>query len=283
MPAANAVRFLLMTLRQKDSRHVGEATMVMFSTDERPPADPVTLEPPPGIDNEYDYAIQILKDYDCWDEIPESVRQHLLRKDPAYGKLRLEDWYAKPHFRIRVMGPEYMLAAAERRARELGLNATIFVSALSDLESRGAGDTMGQIAREIERYGRPLAAPGVLLLGGELVVNAGKGAGSGGRNSEFVAGAARALSGSRRIVIGSADSDGSDGPTDYAGGIVDGDTIERAAALGMDVATAIRRHDTCTLLRGLGDAIDTGVLNTNVQDLRVVYVGPRDGADPTRR
>ena len=276
MPVANAVRFLMMTLRQKHSRHVGDATMVMFSTDERPPADPATVEAPRGV-SEYDYAISLLHDYDCWDEIPDAVRQFLLRKDPAYGTLRHEEWLDKPHFRIRVMGPEYMLAAAEARARDLGMNATIFVAALSNLESRIIGETMGLLGKEVERYDRPLAAPSIHLMGGELVVNTGPNPGSGGRNSEFAVGAAQRIAGSRRIVIGSADSDGCDGPTSFAGGIVDGETMARAEALGLDVAAAQRRHDTSTLLHGLGDAIDTGVLHTNVQDLRVVYVGPHEG------
>jgi glycerate-2-kinase len=276
MPVANAVRFLLMTLRQKHSRHVGEATLIMFSTDERPPKNPVSLEPPRNINNEYDYAIFLLHEYGCWDEIPDSVRRFLLRKDPAYGKLRTDEWYDKPHFRIRVMGPEYMLNAAERKARELGLNATILASALSSLESRVVGESMACIAREIEQHDRPLAAPAVFMIGGELVVTTGKSPGEGGRNSEFVASAAACIAGSRRIVIGSADSDGSDGPTAYAGGIVDGDTVARAAAAGLDLAEELRRHNTCGLLRGIGDAIHTGVLRTNVQDLRVMYVGPQE-------
>ena len=168
------------------------------------------------------------------------MRQFLLRKDPAYGTLRQEEWYDKPHFRIRVMGPEYMLEAAEQRARALGLNASILASSLSNLEARGVGESMGFIAHEVARYDRPLCAPCAFMLGGELVVNAGRNAGEGGRNSEFVAGAALRIGGSKRIVIGSADSDGSDGPTSYAGGIVDGDTLARAAAAGLDTMDELR-------------------------------------------
>ncbi|MHB1318081.1 MAG: MOFRL family protein, partial [Anaerolineae bacterium] len=276
MMVANAVRFLITTLREKHSRFVGDATLVMLSTDERPPASSAPLPRPRGIADEYDHAIYLLKEYDCWDEIPEAVRQHLLRKDPAYGTLRQEEWNDKPHFRIRVMGPEYMLRAALERARALGLNSTIMASSLSNLESRVVGDAFGQVAHEIERYDRPLPTPCAFVLGGELVVSAGPGAGQGGRNSEFVAGAAARIARSKRIVIGSADSDGSDGPTDFAGGIVDGYTVERAQAAGMDVHEETRKHNTCALLRALGDAFDTGILNTNVQDLRVVYVGSKE-------
>jgi glycerate 2-kinase len=276
MLVANAVRNLLTTLRLKHSRYVGDATLIMFSTDERPPGASTPLQKPRGITDEYDHAIYLLKEYGCWDEIPESVRQFLLRKDPAYYSLRQDEWYDKPHFRIRVVGPEYMLDAAEKKARELGLNATIMVSSLKDLEASVVGETMANIAREIERHNRPLAAPCVFLLGGELVVTTGKNPGLGGRNQEFAVGAASRIAGSRRIVIGSADSDGSDGPTDFAGGIVDGDTVRRATEAGLDLTDELRRHNTCGLLRRIGDTIDTGILNTNVQDLRVIYVGPEE-------
>jgi len=272
--AANAVRTLLTTLRLKHSRHAGRATLVMISTSERTTDSLTMLARPPGLENEFDYAIFLLKEYGCWDEIPEAVRQHLLRKDPTYGHLRPEEWYDKPHFRIRVMGPEYMVDAAERRARELGINPAVLAISLSNLEARTIGDAMGQIAHEIERRDRPIPAPAALIMGGELVVNTGPCAGEGGRNSEFLASAAIRIAGSPRIVIGSADSDGADGPTCYAGGLVDGSTVERGRLGGLDAAEELRKHNTCALLRSLGDAIDTGILNTNVQDLRVVYVRP---------
>jgi glycerate 2-kinase len=275
--AANAVRTLLTTLRLKHSRHAGDATLIMISTAERATDSLNMTQRPRHVGDEYDYAIYLLKEvYPCWDDIPEAVRQHLLRKDPAYGHLRQDEWFDKPHYRIRVMGPEYMVNAAEKRAQELGLDAGVLAVSLSNLESAMVGDAMGQIAHEIERRDRPVRAPGVLLMGGENVVATGPNPGLGGRNSEFVASAARRIAGSRRIVIGSADSDGSDGPTPNNGGIADGYTVERARAAGLDLDEDLRTHNSCALLRGLGDAFDTGILNTNIQDLRVVYVSPRD-------
>jgi glycerate-2-kinase len=95
----------------------------------------------------------------------------------------------------------------------------------------------------------------------------------GGRSQEFVLATARRIAGSRRIVIASADSDGSDGPTDMDGGIVDGYTFERAAQAGVSISEALKHHDSSTALVALGDAIHTGILRTNVRDLRVIYVG----------
>jgi glycerate-2-kinase len=247
----------------------------MLSTDERPPASSVRLEKPMGIEGEYEHAIYLLKEYGAWDEIPEVVRQFLLRKDPAYLSLDPSEWYDRPHFRIRVMGPEYMLAAAEQRARDLGLNATIMASNLANLESWVIGDAMGVVAREIERYDRPLTAPAVFLLGGELVVTTGKNPGLGGRKPGVRLGAAALIDGSKRIVVGSADSDGSDGPTDYAGGIVDGETI--GASQGRGHRRAGRTADVTTradVLCGLGRRHRHGQpQGPTLQDLRVVYWG----------
>ena len=73
-------------------------------------------------------------------------------------------------------------------------------------------------------------------------------------------------------MIASADSDGGDGPTNVAGGIVDGQTMERAKAMGIDLFDVIRRHDSGSAMERLGDTIVTGVRPTNVQDLRVIYI-----------
>ena len=151
------------------------------------------------------------------------MRRFLLRKDPAYGTLRPEEWFDRPHFRIRVMGPEYMLAAAERKARALGLNATIMASSLNSLEARIVGETMAHVAREIEAHDRPMAAPAVFLLGGELVVTTGKNGGLGGRNQEFVAGAALHIADSRRIVLAPPTRTAATAPPTMPAGIVDGE------------------------------------------------------------
>jgi glycerate 2-kinase len=276
MPEANAVRNLLGILRGRHARYTGDATMIQVSTPETPPGLRVHLRERPNDADPYAYAIQLLKVYKCWDSVPESVRQFLLRADPAYLPLQPEEWHNNQRFYFRVMGPEYMLEAGKRKAEELGLNATILISSLSDVEAQAAGETLAYIAQEVETYDRPFPAPCVFLCGGELVVTVGQEDGLGGRNQEFVLSGAARIAGSRRIVIGSADSDGCDGPTDLAGGIVDGFTLERAQAAGFSVPDELRKHNSTAVLQALGDAIITGVQKTNIQDLRVVYVGSAD-------
>lgn len=155
----------------------------------------------------------------------------------------------------------------------MGSNAAIIVSSLSDVEARPAAETLAYMAQEIETYGRPFKTPCVLLCGGELVVTVGEETGVGGRNQEFALSAAPRIDGSKNVVIASMDSDGTDGPTNMAGGIVDGYSMERAKEAGVDIFEELRRHNSTMALNKLGDTIYTGVQGTNVQDLRIVYIG----------
>jgi glycerate-2-kinase len=272
MPVANAVRNLLTVVRLRHARHVRDATLIHVSTPEEPPKVRPHLNHRPHDADPYEHAIGILKHYGCWETAPESVRAFLLRADPQYGPLRPEEWRGKNKHYFRVMGPEVMLDAALQRAAAMGLPATVLASSLNDIEAQAAGEMLAHIAQEVEVLDRPLPAPCALICGGEVVVATGNEPGIGGRNEEFVLSLVARIAGSRRIVVASADSDGSDGPTDAAGGIVDGYTAARAAAMGVDIGEALRRHDSHTALTALGDTIDTGIQKTNVRDLRVIYV-----------
>ncbi len=275
MPETNAVRNLLTVLRQKEIRYTGGADFIQISTEERPPNLRVYVNskasPTVSSDEAYQNAIEILKRYNCWDKVAESIRQFLLQADPQYAHLTPEE-RAGVH-RFRIIGPERMLDAASAQAHQLGLNATIIASSISGVEASCVGEVMAYMAQEAEVYGRPLPPPCVFLCGGELVVTVGDGTGDGGRNQEFALSTALRLAGSDRIVIASVDSDGNDGPTDQAGGIVDGLTLTRAKEAGIDVAEELLAHNSSGALRKLGDTFFTGVRGTNVQDLRVVYVG----------
>ncbi|MDP3064306.1 MAG: DUF4147 domain-containing protein [Chloroflexota bacterium] len=272
----NAVRNMLTLLRSREPRHVGEATYIQVSTDERPPGLRV---PAVGRDYtnrlgaaSYTYARDVLKRYRCWDRMPEAVKAFLNAADPQYWPLAPQEWEQNPWYYFRVMGPEHMLEAALRKGEELGINTAVLASSLSDVEARPAAETLAYIGQEIELFGRPMKPPAALLCGGELLVTVGPAKGSGGRNQEFVLSAATRIAGSKRIVVASVDSDGADGPTDMAGGIVDGHTMERAAAADLDVFAELAEHNSGAVLRRLGDSISTGIQGTNVQDLRVVYV-----------
>ncbi|MBC7090978.1 MAG: DUF4147 domain-containing protein [Nitrososphaeria archaeon] len=268
----NVVRWNLMILRGKERRYVNDVTLIAVHTDERPPGVKVSIKP---MIRGYDEAIKVLKKYGIWDTVPKSVRAYLEKADPQYGPLRPEELVNKPHYHFRVMGPEYMLEAAKNKAEEMGVNVTILASSLSDIEAKSVGETFAYIANEIEVYGRPLQPPAMFICGGEVIVSVGGKKGVGGRNQELVLSAAIRISGSKNIVIASADSDGTDGPTDAAGGIVDGYTIERANEKGVNVLEELEEHNSYNVLSKLDDLIFTGARGTNVQDLRIVYVGGR--------
>jgi hydroxypyruvate reductase len=132
-----------------------------------------------------------------------------------------------------------------------------------------AGDAA---ARGVE-LGRWLAGapPGVHIWGGETTVRLPERPGRGGRNQHLALAAATALAGRVDCWLLAAGTDGSDGPTDAAGALVDGATLARAADCGLAAATALRRADAGTLLEASGDLVDTGPTGTNVMDLVLAF------------
>jgi hydroxypyruvate reductase len=111
-------------------------------------------------------------------------------------------------------------------------------------------------------------APACIITGGETTV-AIQGDGLGGRNQEFVLAAAIEIAGMERIVVFSAGTDGTDGPTDAAGAIADGATLGR----NPDARQYLQRNDSYHYFEALGDLLITGPTNTNVMDVRLVLVG----------
>jgi hydroxypyruvate reductase len=171
-----------------------------------------------------------------------------------------------------IATPMLALRAAAEAARSAGLLPVILGDALEG-ESREMGTVMAGIARSVRAHGEPLAAPALLLSGGETTVSIGTGpAGRGGRNTEFLLGLAVALAGSTGIWGVAGDTDGIDGTEDAAGAIVAPDTLARARALGLDPAAMLAGHDSFSLFDALGDLIRTGPTLTNVNDFRAILI-----------
>ncbi|MGD0329104.1 MAG: DUF4147 domain-containing protein [Nitrososphaeria archaeon] len=270
----NTVRWNLVILRGREKRYVGEATLIVLGVFERPPGIKVNVRPTQG-HGSYVEAKNILKKYGLWERVSQSVRDYLDKANPKYATLSLEELRKKRHYHFRVISPEYMLQAAEKKAKELGINATIVASSLSDIGAKEVGETFAYMAQEVENYGRPLKPPCVLICGGELIVKVGDKKGLGGRNQEFVLSAATRIAESKNIVVASIDSDGTDGPTDAAGAIADGYTLGKASKMGLDIFNELDNHNSYYVLKKLEDLLFTGARGTNVQDLRAVYIGSR--------
>jgi len=145
--------------------------------------------------------------------------------------------------------------------------------AIVEGEARHVGTVLASMAKEIEENARPFEAPCFLVAGGETTVTISGEAGEGGRNQELGLSAGMRIAGSKRIVIASVGTDGSDGPTDIAGAIVDGYTSDEARRSCMDLSERLRKHDSSNVSRKLRDAIYANDTGTNLMDLMIVYVG----------
>jgi hydroxypyruvate reductase len=178
-----------------------------------------------------------------------------------------------PHASFRMIAtPAMALAAAANAARAHGLTPLVLGDALEG-ESREMGTVMAGIARSVRSHGLPVAAPAVLLSGGETTVSIGQGkAGSGGRNTEFLLALAVALGGDHGIWAAAGDTDGIDGTEDAAGAIVAPDTLARARQAGLDPRAVLAGHDSYSLFDAIGDLIRTGPTLTNVNDIRAILI-----------
>jgi glycerate-2-kinase len=215
-------------------------------------------------------ARAVLDKYNLWDKFPAAASAHL--RDGGQAQETPKAFTDAPLHTVVVVPGDAACLGAHARAQELGFNALILTSMLEG-EARDAGTFFAAIAREVSTFGRPFAPPFAVIAGGENVVTIDAGPrGAGGPNQEFALSAALGIAGLERALIASVDTDGSDGPTDFAGGIVDGTTRAAATEKGLDPSLALRAHDACTVLQAIGDAIATGPTGTNVNDLKLLLV-----------
>lgn len=158
-----------------------------------------------------------------------------------------------------------------QRAAELGYHPLLLTTFVEG-EAREVAKVAAALAKEVRSSGRPVAPPACLILGGETTVTLGAQPGHGGRNQELALAAALALEGVSGVIVAALATDGTDGPTDSAGGLIDGETVARGRAAGLDAELALRRHDAYPYLRAAGDLLLTGPTQTNVNDLIFVWV-----------
>ena len=203
----------------------------------------------------------------CADALAVAEKYALRLSDTARGLLAQETPKTADNVTVRVTGSvRELCAAAAKACRDLGYTPEI----LTDCEqgvAREVGARLGALAREKASCGTPRA----FILGGETVVRL-TGNGKGGRNQELALAAAAEIAGTENIVVFSVGSDGTDGPTDAAGGLADGGTVKRLAAAGKTVADVLQNNDAYHALRDTGDLIITGPTGTNVNDFAAALV-----------
>jgi hydroxypyruvate reductase len=205
--------------------------------------------------------------------VPAPVRRRL--RDGVEGRLPDTPGPGDPLFsRVRnvLVGSNRLAAeAAVEEARALGYHP-LLLSTFVEGEAREVAKVAVSLAKEVLASGRPVPPPACLVLGGETTVTV-RGNGRGGRNQELALAAALALEGIEGVSIMALATDGTDGPTDSAGGVVDCETASAIRAAGIDPTAALASNDSYPALEAGGAMIRTGPTGTNVNDLLIVLVG----------
>jgi hydroxypyruvate reductase len=189
-------------------------------------------------------------------EIPETPKSG----DPAFERSQ----------NVIVGSNALAVRAARRAAESLGYNPLV-LSSFVEGETREVARVHAAIAKEVLSSGNPIPPPACLISGGETTVTV-QGPGKGGRNQEFALASALEIEGLDRVLILSGGTDGTDGLTDAAGALAQGDSVDRGRSRGLDAETHLARNDSYNFFQPLNDLIVTGPTLTNVMDLRLVMV-----------
>jgi glycerate-2-kinase len=234
------------------------------------PLDVIASGPTAPDASTFEDAVNVLKKYEIWNEVPNSVRERLekgLRGEIPETPKEGDEVFRKVNNVILSNNLEALIGAAEK-AKELGMNVLV-LSSMIEGESREVGIAHAGILREVVKSGIPLKRPAVIISGGETTVTV-KGSGKGGRAMEFVLGAIEKMRGVDNIAVLCMGTDGIDGPTDAAGAIADGKSYERAEKMGLSIEEYLKENNSYEFFRKLNDLIFTGPTGTNVSDIRVM-------------
>lgn len=222
--------------------------------------------------NSFDDCMKIFDKYGIAEKVPVGVLHHIQRG--MAGEVADNPKQGDPIFSATqnaIVGSNMeCVSAADSKARALGYG-TLILSTMLEGETKEVAQVHVGIAKEILKTGHPLSPPACVLSGGETTVTI-KGKGLGGRNQEFALAAAMGLAGWKEVVVLSGGTDGTDGPTDAAGAVADGLTVERAETLGLNPAASLSNNDAYPFFDKLGDLVKTGPTNTNVMDLRIMLM-----------
>lgn len=222
-------------------------------------------------------AWDLVEKYDLETALPPAVVDRFqagLRKEIADTPKPDDPSFAQAQTHI-VADNRLAADAALKKAAELGYN-TLLLSTFIEGEAAETGKLLAALGKEVRDSGHPIPAPACLVLGGETTVTLSSGSGKGGRNQELALSAALTLRGIDGVTVVSLATDGTDGPTDSAGGLADGATVARGEAIGLSALDHLRRHNAYPYLAAVDDLLRTGPTRTNVNDLMFVFVQKMD-------
>ena len=211
-------------------------------------------------------ALAVVRRYGI--ELPAAVRE-MLESGRGESIKPGDPRIARAEVRM-IATPQMALEAAAVVAREAGITPVILGDAIEG-EARDVGKVLAAIALQVAERGQPVAAPCVLLSGGETTVTV-RGQGRGGRNVECLLSMAIALDGHPRIHALSGDTDGVDGQEEIAGAVIAPDSLARAWALRMPPRDRLADNDGHGFFEALGDSVITGPTLTNVNDFRAILI-----------
>jgi hydroxypyruvate reductase len=219
----------------------------------------------------YRQAWHILERYDLLERVPSAVVTHL--QQGLEGLVPETPKPGDPLFasvQNVIVGSNRLAAeAAVAQARQEGFNTLLLTTSLQG-EARHVGRVLAGIGRELVASGQPAPRPACIVAGGETTVTL-CGNGKGGRNQELALAAVLDLAGLESVLLVSLATDGGDGPTDAAGAVVTGATLDQAYEKGLDPSAYLKNNDAYHFFQALGDLIKTGPTMTNVNDLTIVF------------
>ncbi len=259
------------------ARAVAPATLITLVLSDviGSPLDVIASGPTVPDSSSWQDAWALVEKYDLANQLPTAVTARL--RAGLNGEIEDTPKPGDPLFaqaQTLVIADNGLAAqAALARAAELGFN-TLLLSTFVEGEAADVAKVLAALGKEVRQSGRPIPAPACIVLGGETTVTLGTNPGQGGRNQELALSAALALREIDGITVVSLATDGTDGPTDSAGGMADGQTLARGVQAGLFALDHLRRHDAYPFLAATDDLLITGPTRTNVNDLMFVFVQP---------
>jgi hydroxypyruvate reductase len=243
------------------------ARVVTLAISDVPGDDPATIASGPTVADPTTCAdaLAVLERYGIGDDAVVSRLRRCSDETPKPGDPRL----ARSEVTL-IATPQHALQAAADVAAEAGIVPLILGDSIEG-EARDVARVHAGIARQVIRHRQPAHPPCVLLSGGETTVTV-RGRGRGGRNAEFLLALTLALDGEKNVHALAGDTDGIDGTSDNAGGVLAPDTLARAAALGLNARAHLADNNAYDFFAALGDLIVTGPTRTNVNDFRAILI-----------
>jgi len=203
----------------------------------------------------------------CEQAVAIAEKYALKLTDEVRALLRQETPKALANVATQITGSvRELCTAAGAACRELGYEPVLLTDQLC-CQAKEAGSFLASVLKTHANDGKNLA----FLAGGETVVHL-TGKGKGGRNQELALSAAAGIAGHKGMAVFSVGSDGTDGPTDAAGGYADGDTAAALRANGLEIYQVLQDNDAYNALKGVGGLIFTGPTGTNVNDVAVALL-----------